>query len=241
MDGTPDVRDDLIRHAAKRLKGHQRRLFMAETAQALCGSSPRQAETRFGWGRSTVAKGLREWQSGIRCLENFAARARPRWQEKNPQLAADIRGIVEPYTQADPQLQSARCYTNLSAREVCAALRARGYAAQDIPKERTMRAILNRMNYRLKRLQKAKPLKKTKDTDAIFENVQAVCAQYQDDPTTLQISLDAKAKVAEGEYSRGGKHAGPTRRARRRRVWIMIRRPSVSGRRWALWCWPAGR
>jgi len=205
MDGTHDVRDDLIRHAAKRLRGHQRRLFMAETTQALCAASPRQAEARFGWGRRTVEKGLRELQSGIRCLENFAARARPRWEQKYPQLAADIRALVEPYTQADPQLQSARCYTNLSAREVCAALQAQGYAAQDIPKERTMRTILNRMNYRLKRIQKAKPLKKTKDTDAIFANVRAVRAQYQDDPTTLQISMDAKAKVAEGEYSRGGK------------------------------------
>lgn len=205
MDGTHDVRDDLIRRAAKRLKGHQRRLFMAETAQTLCGASPRQAEARFGWGRDTVAKGLCELQSGMRCVENFAARARPRWEVKHPQLAADIRAIVEPYTHADPQLQSARCYTNLSAREVCAALQARGYAAQDIPKERTMRTLLNRMNYRLKRIQKAKPLKKTKDTDAIFANVRAVRAQYQDDPTTLQISMDTKAKVAEGEYSRGGK------------------------------------
>ena len=42
-----------------------------------------------------------------------------------------------------------------------------------MPSERTMRDILNRMNYRLKRIQKGKPLKKTKETDAIFANVQA--------------------------------------------------------------------
>ena len=36
-----------------------------------------------------------------------------------------------------------------------------------------MRDILNRMGYRLKRVQKGKPLKKTKDTNAIFANVQA--------------------------------------------------------------------
>jgi hypothetical protein len=34
-----------------------------------------------------------------------------------------------------------------------------------------MRNILNRMNYRLKRIRKGKPLKKTEDTDAIFANV----------------------------------------------------------------------
>ena len=40
-----------------------------------------------------------------------------------------------------------------------------------------MRSILNRKNYRLKRIQKGKPLKKTKDTDAIFANVNEVKAQ----------------------------------------------------------------
>jgi hypothetical protein len=30
------------------------------------------------------------------------------------------------------------------------------------------------MNYRLKRIQKGKPLKKTEQTDAIFDNVKAV-------------------------------------------------------------------
>jgi len=44
---------------------------------------------------------------------------------------------------------------------------------------RTMRDILNRMNYRLKRIRKAKPLKKTPQTDAIFANVKAVKAQMK--------------------------------------------------------------
>ena len=68
-----------------------------------------------------------------------------------------------------------------------------------------MRQILDRMNYRLKRIQKAKPLKKTKDTDAIFENVAAAREKYRGDPGTLEISIDTKAKVNEGDYSRGGK------------------------------------
>ncbi len=33
--------DDLIRSAAQRLRGHQRRLFQAEVANSLCGGSPR--------------------------------------------------------------------------------------------------------------------------------------------------------------------------------------------------------
>lgn len=207
MDGLLARHDALLRAAAKRLKGHQRRLFLAEVTLQLCDGNARQAERRFGWGRDTVTKGLHELQQGIRCLENFAARARPRWEEKNPRLAQDIRDLVEPHSHADPELKSERRYTNLSAAEVLQALQAtKGYADQDLPKERTMRDILNRMNYRLKRIQKAKPLKKTKHTDAIFANVAAVQQQVKDDPAALEISIDTKAKVSEGDYARGGKN-----------------------------------
>ena len=110
----------------------------------------------------------------MRCLENFAARGRQRSEEKDPQLAADIRAIVEPHTYADPELKSSRRYTNLSAAEVREALIAKGHSEAELPSERTLRDILNRMNYRLKRIQKGKPLKKTKETDAIFANVKEV-------------------------------------------------------------------
>jgi len=172
----------------------------------LCAANARQAEVRFGWGRETVAKGLNEARLGIRCLENFTARSRRRSEAKNPQLAADIRAIVEPHTQADPELKSSRRYTNLSAGEVRQALIAKGHAAAELPKERTLRDILNRMNYRLKRIQKGKPLKKTKDTDAIFANLKEVRNHVRNDPETLEISLDTKAKVGLGDYARGGKN-----------------------------------
>jgi len=57
MDG---VADDLLRSAAARLKGTERRQFLAEVCLHLCGGNARQAETRFGWGRETIAKGMPE-------------------------------------------------------------------------------------------------------------------------------------------------------------------------------------
>ena len=74
-----------------------------------------------------------------------------------------------------------------------------------------MRDILNRMGYRLKRIQKGKPLKKTAETDetdAIFDNVKTVREAARNDPATLELSMDtkAKAKVNEGDYARGGKN-----------------------------------
>jgi len=206
MEGTLSDSDRLIALAAMELTGHKRRLFVAEVTLSLCDGNARQSEERFGWGRGTAEKGMRERASGIRCLENFAARRRPTWEERNPQLVADIQAIVEPKTQADPELKSSRRYTNLSAKEVRLALLAKGYRKEDVPAERTLRDILNRMNYRLKRIQKGKPLKKREETDAIFANVAAVKAEVRGDPETLEISMDTKAKVALGDYSRGGKN-----------------------------------
>jgi len=206
MTASTESFEKLIRCAASRLKGHQRRLFQAEVASELCGGNPRHAERRFGWGRTAVATGLHEASRGIRCVENFPARSKAPSEVKDPQLAADIRCIVEPSTQADPEMKSARRYTNLSAREVRQALQQhKGYSDDRLPSERTLRDILNRMGYRLKRIQKAKPLKKLPETDLVFDNVAAARQQYRDDPQTLEISIDAKAKVHEGDYSRGGK------------------------------------
>jgi hypothetical protein len=206
MTAPAETTDHLIRSAARRLKGRQRRLFQAEVADALCQGSPRAAERRFGWSRATVAVGQHEDRSGIRCVENFPARGKPPLEVKDPQLAADVRAIVEPHTQADPELKSSRRYTNLSAREVIQALRSqKGYSDDRLPSERSVRDILNRLGYRIKRIQKAKPLKKTEDTDAIFGNVEACRERHEGDPGTLEISIDTKAKVNEGGYSRGGK------------------------------------
>jgi hypothetical protein len=213
MDDSDDRIDDLLRLAARALTGHHRRRFQAEVTRVLCGGRARRAERRFGWGRANVETGLHERDSGIRCVENFGTRGQRRTEDTNPQLAADIRDLAEPHTQADPELKSDRRYTNLSAREVRERLRAeKGYAVADLPSERTMRDILNRMGYRLKRIQKGKPLKKTAETDAIFANVKAARAQARAEPDTLEISVDTKAKVREGEYARGGKNADPVGR-----------------------------
>lgn len=206
MDDTIDRYDALLRSGARRLTGYQRRQFQAEVAMDLCEGSPRAVERRFGWGRETVRKGLREATSGLRCVEDFAARGRRRSEDKDPALAAEIRAIVEPHSYADPELRSSRRYSNLSAREVREALIAGGRSGARLPGERTLRDILNRMNYRLKRIQKGKPLRKTKDTDAIFENIKRVREETKADPEALEVSMDTKAKVGLGGYSRGGKN-----------------------------------
>ena len=46
--------------------------------------------------------------------------------------------------------------------------------------------------------------KKVKQTDAIFANVKEVHQQAQTEPQTLRLSLDSKATVLIGPFSRGG-------------------------------------
>ena len=201
--------DQLLISAAKQVRGSVRRAFLADVCDRLCDGNSRQAEYRFGWGRETIEKGMAE-----RALTEEELAARPAsgnqgrrpWEERHPQLAIDIRLIVEPHTHTDPELKTERLYTNMSAGEVRAALLEKGYTEEELPSERTLRDILNRMNYRLKRIQKGKPLKKTEHTDAIFENVKEVRASAEADPETLEISVDTKAKVKLGEYSQGGKN-----------------------------------
>jgi hypothetical protein len=50
--------------------------------------------------------------------------------------------------------------------------------------------------------------KKTPETDAIFDNVWQVNALADVDPEALRISMDTKATVHVGEYSRGGQSRG---------------------------------
>lgn len=200
--------DSLLHQAAMKMKGFQRRTFLGQCCMHLCDGSPRKAEYRFGWGRETVAKGMRELKKNApeKPNPNNKPRGRTPMEKENPQLAVDIQLIVEPHTHSDPELKSQRQYTNFSAKEIRNALEEKGYKGSKLPSERTIRNILNRMNYRLKRIQKGKPLKKTKDTDAIFENVHTARERYRDDPSTLEISADTKTKVSLGEYVLGGKN-----------------------------------
>ena len=61
-----------------------------------------------------------------------------------------------------------------------------------------------------RRLRKAVP-KKVPETNAIFEQLNSTHVEAAEDPATLRISMDAKATVKVGEFSRGGKSRIETR------------------------------
>lgn len=201
------VQVEFLLLAARKLTGTDRRSFVAEVTVRLCDGKVRQAEDRFGWNRQMVRKGLRERETGEVIPGHDGHTGRQRFEDLDRKFAEDIRDIAEPQTQTDPELKSERRYLNLTSAEVRTKLiEEKGWKDAELPSDRSMRRILNRMGYRLKKIQKGKPLRKTKDTDAIFENVQAVKAASRADPETLEISGDTKAKVSIGDDSHGGKN-----------------------------------
>ena len=146
--------------AATLLSGHKRRRFQAEIANTYCGGSARHAETTFGWGRSAVHTGLNELRSGIRCQDAYELRGRKTTEELHPALEEHIRRLVDPHAQADPKFQTPFAYTRITAKAVREALLAIPELAGHVPSRQTLGDILNRLGYRLRRVQKARPQKK---------------------------------------------------------------------------------
>jgi hypothetical protein len=173
---TDSVRET-IRSAAQKLTGFRRRQFQAEMTIKYCRSNPRCAERVFGWGRDAVNTGLNELRTGIRCVENYSTRGRPKSEVKSPQLVQEIHALVEPKTQADPKFQTPLAYTRITARAVRERLVT--VAAGDsrhVPAERTVYDILNRLGYRLRLVQKTKPQKKSpKPTPSSTTSSKSMC------------------------------------------------------------------
>lgn len=158
------ITEDLVQtvqSAAKRLTGHPRRLFQAEMALKYCGGSPRLAEQLFGWGRAAVHTGLHELRSGIRCLDAFHLRGRKKAEQLCPSLEAHVHRLVDPQAQADPKFQTPLAFTRITAKAVRDALKAQPELEGFVPSRQTVGQMLNRLGYRLRRVLKTRPKKKS--------------------------------------------------------------------------------
>ncbi len=161
-----------LRLAASNMTGPKRRAFEAEMTLKYCEGNPLVAEAVLGWGRQTVALGLAERRTGIICLGAQAAfSGRKRWEEQYPQVAQALRQLAEAHAQQDPTFRTSLTYTRLTAQAALNALREQGYSEDQLPSPTTMAEALNRTGFRLRKVVKAKPQKKIKETDAIFDNV----------------------------------------------------------------------
>jgi len=194
-----------FKDAARKLTGPKRRAFEAQVTLDYLDGNIWKAEKVFGWSHKTVELGLNELRTGITCKDHFSARGNRKTEAKCPDLEADIRALAEPESQADPKFQSPFLYTRMTAKAMRQALiDQKGWTDEELPHMNTIGEILNRLGFKLRRVQKAKPLKKIKETEAIFDNVRQENQAADDDPDVIRISMDAKAKVSVGDYSRDG-------------------------------------
>lgn len=159
MELTPDIKDYLRRSSAA-LRGFDRRHFMARTVRFL-GDNLSLAERELGWSRVTLRKALREFDSGVRCIDAFSCRGRKRAEDHLPGLMDDIRSLIDGESQTDPTFRSQRLYTRLTAAEVRRQLRLRkGHAEADLPSEETIRRKMRQAGYSLRKVRKTLPKKR---------------------------------------------------------------------------------
>jgi hypothetical protein len=137
-----------------------RRRAMGDVALSLLDGKHRVAEDVFGWSRSTVEIGIKEFQTDLLCVNDISTRRKPKTEEKNPELLAEIRTIMEPESEADSHLRTTYLYTNMTAQAVYNALVEKGWSEESLPSVRTISNILNRQDYRLRTVAKTKVQKK---------------------------------------------------------------------------------
>ena len=138
----------------------ERRRAMGDVTLSLLDGKHRVAEDVFGWSRSAVKVGINEFQSGISCVNDLSTRIKPKTEEKNPELLAEIHAIMEPYSENESGLRTTLLYTNMTAQAVYDALVEKGWSEESLPTVRTISNILNRQDYRLRTVAKAKVQKK---------------------------------------------------------------------------------
>ena len=108
------------------------------------------------------------------------------WEEKHPEVAQALWALAELHSQQDPTFRTL------------------------LPSPRTMAEALNRNGYRLRKVLKAKPQKKLPETDAIFANIKEKDKSTLEGENSVEVtqvnrlSIDCKATVNIGDYSRGG-------------------------------------
>jgi hypothetical protein len=151
---------ELISRLVDRIPWPDRRRAMADVTLCVLDGKHRVAEDVFGWSRATVQLGVKELQTGIRCVNDLSRRHKPRTEQKHPGLLEDIRQIMEPNSQAEPRLRTTLLYTNMTASAVYDALVEKGWSKETLPTVRTISNVLNREGYRLRTVAKTKVQKK---------------------------------------------------------------------------------
>jgi hypothetical protein len=157
---TPET-ETFLNETRSKLKGSERRKFMANVVRLLGKGGQRRAERELGWDRKTIIKGTKELDSGFDCVDHYSGRGRNRIEQKLPNLLDDIKDIVDPVSQCDPTFRTTQLYSPITAKEVLRRLiEDKQYSLEQVPTIRTISNKLNQLGFSLKKVSKCKPKKK---------------------------------------------------------------------------------
>lgn len=189
-----------------KLKGSDRRIVLAEIADEYGYGGISLVARRFNAGRDTIAKGMIELKNNIQIKDAHDKKGRKTISHKLPNLSNDIQRIVDSQSQIDPKFQSERLYTKLTVNAIREELiNSKGYKNEELPTNQTINNLVNKLGYKLKKVQKSKPKMKIDETDLIFDNLKKVHETIEHTDKVLRLSIDAKDRVKIGYYSRSGK------------------------------------
>ena len=136
---------------------------MATTVNTVFEGKPFRAARVLGWNRQTIDKGLHELKTGIECVDGRRGTTGKKPAEARlSNLLTDIRDVIDSQSQTDARFRTQRLYTRMSANEVRKQLIVqKGYADEELPKERTILEKLNQLGYRPVRVQKTQVKKRS--------------------------------------------------------------------------------
>lgn len=127
--------------------------------------------TAIGCCRAFVKKCYIKVRDKLEIKSNKNRCGRKKITEKYPELTNDIRKIIEEKLYTDPHFQTEHLFCSLTVDEIMRKLLNLGKYQPKFIGRSSLANLLNKMGYDLKKVKRNKPLKKIKETDAIFENV----------------------------------------------------------------------
>lgn len=192
------------------LHGCDRRLFRASIIKALGRGAAAFFRRTLGWASPALKKGIQELESGVVVRDDFKSRGRKPMESRLTDLEKHLRSMADPLSQTDPTFRTTQLYRKLTGKEARQRLIADyGYSEAEAPSPRSLRRKLSALGYKPMKVLKSKPLRKIKETNAIFEAVHRINAQAEADDGTVRLSIDTKTTVPIGNLSRGGKSRRP--------------------------------
>jgi len=205
-EGVQGVESLARRYAVLRphLDERQRRLLLGSEAVELGRGGVRAVAEATGAHPDTVARGVREieGQSEPQRRVRAPGGGRKKLSETDPQLAAQLKALVDPETRGDPM--SLLVWTTKSTKNLADALTAGGHPVSD----RTVARMLRAQGFSLQANTKVTEGRQHEDRDAQFRYLADQVAQHAKAGQPV-ISVDAKKKELVGAFKNGGREYQP--------------------------------